>query len=67
MSFQSTHPRGMRRVLHRHCSSDLVISIHASTRDATTAASMLDWPLSISIHASTRDATLFSSVITLLL
>ena len=34
------------------------VSIHASVKDATIAASALSLPLKVSIHASVKDATL---------
>ncbi|SES29951.1 hypothetical protein SAMN05518684_1155 [Salipaludibacillus aurantiacus] len=57
-SFQSTHPHGMR---HNDKTGEQsikkVISIHASTWDATSACGSLTPGVPISIHASTWDAT----------
>ena len=56
-AFQSTPPRGRRlgvRV-HRHIGHD--ISIHASTREATSRKVKGSCGRRISIHASTREAT----------
>ena len=55
--FQSTPPRGRRRVHNCFLRSSQDISIHASAREATIDfIKVLDAP-AISIHASAREAT----------
>ena len=55
--FQSTRPRGTRRVWEWTTKHKDRVSIHASARDATPVA--VDFLLAdgVSIHASARDAT----------
>ncbi len=50
--FQSTHPRGMRRVRPRRCLPTRSVSIHASARDATqeAVAKIMGTPMFQSTH-----------------
>ena len=56
--FQSTPPRGRRRIQTLFCSCFHTISIHASAREATKPKSTGLFTYIISIHASAREATL---------
>ena len=55
--FQSTPPRGRRRIQTLFCSCFHTISIHASAREATKPKSTGLFTYIISIHASAREAT----------
>ena len=55
--FQSTHPRGVRRLSSPNPHHPQRVSIHAPARGATFARSVaMIWPL-VSIHAPARGAT----------
>ena len=55
--FQSTHSRGVRLFTLKIWSVFLLVSIHALTRSATTAAGNNSLAVLVSIHALTRSAT----------
>ena len=59
-AFQSTLPRGERRIILDKKGVNKVISIHAPTRGATMAGEKISVEWVISIHAPTRGATQFS-------
>ena len=56
--FQSTLPRGKRRLSAFSLSFFFLISIHASAREATSKSIPFSMPCKISIHASAREATM---------
>ena len=55
--FQSTRPRGTRRLRKRRCRKIQNVSIHASAGDATRRAGVPFMQIQVSIHASAGDAT----------
>jgi len=55
--FQSTPPRGRRQYKHLENIKYILVSIHASTREATTNVLKTLPTRRVSIHASTREAT----------
>ena len=57
LTFQSTHPRGVRREQHIGCCAQQHVSIHAPAWGATTAPKDHDVPLLVSIHAPAWGAT----------
>ena len=57
LSFQSTHPRGVRRVGDVVANPKLLVSIHAPTRGATESCKKSHKKDIVSIHAPTRGAT----------
>ena len=65
--FQSTLPRGERRLMVLRKDYVECISIHAPTRGATVMLLLQSYLLGISIHAPTRGATLSSDISTSLL
>ena len=56
-TFQSTHPRGVRRRVGQDYERFTKVSIHAPTRGATSLTSYYYAMLLVSIHAPTRGAT----------
>ena len=56
--FQSTPPHGRRRVGFGIRTGGRKVSIHASAREATDAAVLVECEGDVSIHASAREATL---------
>ena len=57
ISFQSTHPQGVRHINTEQEDHIYDISIHAPTRGATNVLEYVDYDSPISIHAPTRGAT----------
>ena len=57
LSFQSTHPHGVRRYVIRRILRRAVVSIHAPTRGATSYIYNRYFAPVVSIHAPTRGAT----------
>ena len=57
LSFQSTHPHGVRRYVIRRILRRAVVSIHAPTRGATAIRTASRSIPPVSIHAPTRGAT----------
>ena len=55
--FQSTHPRGVRRLLRSDIRASIRVSIHAPARGATVANFGPGDLLGVSIHAPARGAT----------
>ena len=55
--FQSTHPRGVRRLMAYGFLVLVLVSIHAPTRGATDNVSRKIRKTEVSIHAPTRGAT----------
>jgi len=55
--FQSTPPRGRRRLKTLSLDCSQLVSIHASAREATARGATWFYPVSVSIHASAREAT----------
>ena len=62
LSFQSTHPHGVRRYVIRRILRRAVVSIHAPTRGATSYIYNRYFAPVVSIHAPTRGATLYLRV-----
>ena len=60
LSFQSTHPHGVRRYVIRRILRRAVVSIHAPTRGATSYIYNRYFAPVVSIHAPTRGATSIS-------
>ena len=58
LSFQSTHPHGVRRYVIRRILRRAVVSIHAPTRGATAIRTASRSIPPVSIHAPTRGATI---------
>ena len=57
MTFQSTHPHGVRLFVSRDFAVLIDVSIHAPARGATVAALEASNPALVSIHAPARGAT----------
>ena len=55
--FQSTPPRGRRHIIGKPFEHPFIVSIHASTREATHGPGWSVALAGVSIHASTREAT----------
>ena len=55
--FQSTHPQRMRPTNRFEAFNSLIVSIHASAKDATQAPYTSYLNEKVSIHASAKDAT----------
>ena len=57
LGFQSTHPRGVRRVMDPEDYANIWVSIHAPAWGATRAGRDIAWLTDVSIHAPAWGAT----------